>query len=346
MAIEEKDKQSQEQLVMPDFYDDFNKGGEAARTQYITRRKEISEQTPDLSGYDPEKHGFITSYLKEIHPAPTPKYTPEQEKRIKMWSGIGDSLRTVIELGGAAKGAYVRNADPNDSATNKTSTRLKAMEDEYIKNLDKYNQMRYNAGLQDRQEYLKGARSRQAQELIMLDKDFDYGEKVRKGNLDVARYEQDRLDKKNYQEKSLGIQERKVRATENRSPTGSGSSAGMVDLSDGTNTYSLPSATWNSAAQQIYGLMTSSGRLPKLTQEKKSALGLPKDVPITSPAAIRAYIEQSGHLFTSAEWEIIKNYARSQRVYITNEGGNENEDPNDPLGLGIKSATDNNPLGI
>lgn len=118
-----------------------------------------SEEQAFLDRNMPEQGTSYLDRLGAIYPAPKP-YTPQQEQRTRNAATIAESLKSLAEIYGGAKGAYIRNREPIEM--DKAEKKILYERNKYDSDLRDYARAYIQASGQDT-EYLRNLKAKAAE---------------------------------------------------------------------------------------------------------------------------------------------------------------------------------------
>jgi len=106
-----------------------------------------------LYSYNPDKDGPVTNIFNRIY---TPPKTVDEKKvkQARIAASIGDALGILSQMWSAGKGAHVKPVTYEQTASGRLNNNKKEMDNLYEQRLDRYNNQKYSAALQDYSHWL------------------------------------------------------------------------------------------------------------------------------------------------------------------------------------------------
>lgn len=166
---------------------DYNAQANAANKQ-LYEYPELN-QAGYYDEYQKQKKPALEALLNNIQ-KPVQEISPEQAQKAKTAAGLTDTFNTLAEMFAHSQGAHVQNRGNEPSSTTQTNARLKAIEDKYNANLERYNLTKANAEMQDfnqRWAEEKAARNEKRQNIIYQIKTAQAAAKAAAENANKAR---------------------------------------------------------------------------------------------------------------------------------------------------------------
>lgn len=236
------------------------------------------------------------SRFSSIYPAPK-EYTSQQEETQRNAASVAESLKSLAEIYGQAKGAHLQARAPEKS--DKAEQLIRYNRNKHDEDLRAYQRAYIAAAGQD-SEYLQQLRA----------KALGYGQNIAKNDYLSQKAAYDRAMKENDIEKANTLKKEMQKSSQaftasqnqkkiNAAAENKRNSSSSINIQDNTGlTYDIPYRDWNVKAQDVYEKMKANG-LPKLMTTKKDPSDIAGmrviDVEDKNPNNIRAYVERNLH---------------------------------------------------
>lgn len=236
------------------------------------------------------------SRFSSIYPAPK-EYTPKQEETQRNAASVAESLKSLAEIYGQAKGAHLQARIPEES--------------DKAEQLIHYNRNKHDEDLRAYQRAYIAASGQDSEELRRLrDNALGYGQNIARNDYLSQKAAYDRAVKEKDIEKANALKKEMQKSSQaftagqnqkkiNAAAENKRSSSSSINIQDNTGTtYDIPYRDWNVKSQDIYEKMKSNG-LPKLMTTKKNPADITGmsavEVEDKNANNIRAYVERNLH---------------------------------------------------
>lgn len=263
----------------------------------------------------------LLDILMRNYTPPQQEVTPEQAKRAKFAAALTDSFKTLAEIYGQNKGAYIRNRGNEKTNAQVTNDKLRVIRDKYEQDMMRYNLMKNNAEMKD---FLQRLQTEQNKANKQFQWELYNQRKNDNENLARQKAEAQRL----VDEEKFKRQKELIKYRSRFKTPRSSTNDDYVDLQNNKGRYvRIPKSTWTNAALDIYGELTRRGLLTKLEQEKKNAFGLPYKEEVLDPSLISAYVAQNAHLIPDDLWDKINLRVKGQPYIEPAKPSNQSAKP-------------------
>lgn len=247
------------------------------------------------------------SRFSSIYPAPK-EYTPQQEQTQRNAASIAESLKSLAEIYGQAKGAHLQARAPEES--------------DKAEQLIRYNRNKHDEDLRAYQRAYIAAAGQDSENLRQLrEKALGYGQSIAKNDYASQKVAYDRAMKEGDIATANALKEKMQKNSQafthgenvfnhsftagenqkNRNATAENkkNSSSSVNIQDNTGTtYDIPYRDWNVKAQDLYEKMKANKLPPLITtiKDPSDPAGLRvKQVEDKNANNIRAYVERNLH---------------------------------------------------
>ena len=263
----------------------------------------------------------LLDILMRNYTPPQQEVTPEQAKRAKFAAALTDSFKTLAEIYGQNKGAYIRNRGNEKTNAQVTNDKLRVIRDKYEQDMMRYNLMKNNAEMKD---FLQRLQTEQNKANKQFQWELYNQRKNDNENLARQKAEAQRL----VDEEKFKRQKELIKYRSRFKTPRSSTNDDYVDLQNNKGRYvRIPKSTWTNVALDIYGELTRRGLLTKLEQEKKNAFGLPYKEEVLDPSLISAYVAQNAHLIPDDLWDKINLRVKGQPYIEPAKPSNQSAKP-------------------
>lgn len=281
-----------------------------------------------------QKNAPTDTYLSRfssMYPAPK-EITPQQEQNQRNVASVAESLKSLAEIYGQAKGAHLQARAPEEN--DKVEQQILYNRNKHDEDLRAYQRAYIAAAGQD-SEYLQQLRAKaMGYGKMIADNDYasqklQYERALKEGDIAEANAFREKMQKS--QQKFMhGENVYRINAEKAKSKSASNS----VNIQDNTGTtYGIPYKDWNIKAQDIYTKMKSNGLSPLITtiKDPSDPAGLRvMRVEDKNANNIRAYVEQNLHntkYMTPELWNEVYSLSTKTPYKTQQETNNQQQQP-------------------
>lgn len=283
------------------------KNGYDNTKNYITS---VSPKTPQVPKYNYglanqaeneylQRNAPTDTYLSRfssMYPAPK-EITPQQEQNQRNVASVAESLKSLAEIYGQAKGAHLQARAPEEN--DKVEQQILYNRNKHDEDLRAYQRAYIAAAGQDSEQLQQLRAKAMSWGKMIADNDYAaqklaYERALKEGDIAAANAFREKMQK-NQQKFSAGENQKNRSAAAANKHAASNS----VNIQDNTGTtYDIPYRDWNIKAQDIYTKMKANNLPPLITtiKDPSDPAGLRvMRVEDKNPNNIRAYVEQNLH---------------------------------------------------
>jgi hypothetical protein len=245
-----------------------------------------------------QKNAPTDTYLSRfssMYPAPK-EITPQQEQNQRNVASVAESLKSLAEIYGQAKGAHLQARVPEENA--KAEQQILYNRNKYDEDLRNYQRAYISAAGQDSENLRQLREKALGYGKMIADNDYAsqklaYEKALKENDIAAANAFKEKMQKAEHKWKSGENQKRMNFDRENKR----NASSSNVNIQDSSGvTYDIPYRDWNIKAQDIYSKMKANG-LPALIttiKDPSDPAGLRvMKVEDKNSNNIRAYVEQN-----------------------------------------------------